>query len=333
VTENKLTLYLIYAIGEVVLVVIGILIALQIDNWNVSRKALKVEQQLYSTLLDDLNDQFRFTSGEIILLRSYQDVHFHVYNETRGRVQYDSTLYYNSLQWIIPDNLSITEKYSEFLTRIANDKINDLLKEYISTEKRTSDALEEWNEFKMQRLRPFFNKHGIHNTEAVFNDEPYDFKFRSLDLIDHSQLKKQYGTTELDELLFDLRFKTSWIFKNLNRLVNANNRLERELINELILNKQSESINRIPRRTLSDLLADEKSIDEIFELLKNDDKTKPNYGKLILSPPLTVFVQNGEQRMQSNKLNRIFMMGINLFMMQIYRNISTQFHMIECLNC
>ena len=32
--ENKFTKYLMYAIGEIVLVVIGILIALSINNWN-----------------------------------------------------------------------------------------------------------------------------------------------------------------------------------------------------------------------------------------------------------------------------------------------------------
>ena len=36
-TENKFSKYLIYAIGEIVLVVIGILIALQINNWNEER--------------------------------------------------------------------------------------------------------------------------------------------------------------------------------------------------------------------------------------------------------------------------------------------------------
>ena len=36
--ENKVTAYLRYAIGEIILVVIGILIALQINNWNERRK-------------------------------------------------------------------------------------------------------------------------------------------------------------------------------------------------------------------------------------------------------------------------------------------------------
>ena len=36
--ENKFSKYLLYAIGEIILVVIGILIALQINNWNEVRK-------------------------------------------------------------------------------------------------------------------------------------------------------------------------------------------------------------------------------------------------------------------------------------------------------
>ncbi|MFD2587507.1 DUF6090 family protein [Croceitalea marina] len=38
-SENKFSKYLIYAIGEIILVVIGILIALQINNWNEERKS------------------------------------------------------------------------------------------------------------------------------------------------------------------------------------------------------------------------------------------------------------------------------------------------------
>jgi hypothetical protein len=36
-TENKFGKYLTYGIGEIILVVIGILIALQINNWNEER--------------------------------------------------------------------------------------------------------------------------------------------------------------------------------------------------------------------------------------------------------------------------------------------------------
>ncbi|TVZ59211.1 hypothetical protein NA63_1738 [Flavobacteriaceae bacterium MAR_2010_105] len=40
-TENKFSKYLLYAIGEILLVVIGILLALQINNWNTSNQETK----------------------------------------------------------------------------------------------------------------------------------------------------------------------------------------------------------------------------------------------------------------------------------------------------
>ena len=57
ILENKTSKYFKYAIGEIVLVVIGILIALQINNWNESSKEKKVEQMYLKNILSDLKDQ------------------------------------------------------------------------------------------------------------------------------------------------------------------------------------------------------------------------------------------------------------------------------------
>jgi hypothetical protein len=53
-TENKFSKYLIYAIGEIVLVVIGILIALQINNNSESRKIRNQELQYLENFKSDL---------------------------------------------------------------------------------------------------------------------------------------------------------------------------------------------------------------------------------------------------------------------------------------
>lgn len=52
-SEGKTRKYFKYAIGEIILVAIGILIALQINNWNQDKKARKLEQQYYCRLLED----------------------------------------------------------------------------------------------------------------------------------------------------------------------------------------------------------------------------------------------------------------------------------------
>ncbi|MBK8506064.1 MAG: hypothetical protein IPL46_30035 [Saprospiraceae bacterium] len=53
-TENKFGKYLTYAIGEIILVVIGILIALSINNWNENRKESKLEKNYLTGIRDDL---------------------------------------------------------------------------------------------------------------------------------------------------------------------------------------------------------------------------------------------------------------------------------------
>ncbi len=54
--QNKTGKYLKYAIGEIALVVIGILIALSINNWNEDRIELKQEKNILSNLNTEFNE-------------------------------------------------------------------------------------------------------------------------------------------------------------------------------------------------------------------------------------------------------------------------------------
>ncbi|GAA4280366.1 DUF6090 family protein [Gaetbulibacter aestuarii] len=56
IKENKTVAYFKYAIGEIVLVVIGILLALQINTWNQNRLSLIEEQQILKNLKADFDN-------------------------------------------------------------------------------------------------------------------------------------------------------------------------------------------------------------------------------------------------------------------------------------
>ncbi len=53
-TENKIGKYLTYASGEIALVMIGILLALQVNNWNEDRKNTITEKETLASLRSDL---------------------------------------------------------------------------------------------------------------------------------------------------------------------------------------------------------------------------------------------------------------------------------------
>ena len=63
--KNKTGKYLKYAIGEIVLVVIGILIALQINNWNENRKENRFLYQVYEQIQKDLQVDTLIVSQKI----------------------------------------------------------------------------------------------------------------------------------------------------------------------------------------------------------------------------------------------------------------------------
>ena len=58
-SENKTSKYLKYAIGEIILVVIGILIALQINNWNEKQKDIEKEQQILLSLREEFKQNIK----------------------------------------------------------------------------------------------------------------------------------------------------------------------------------------------------------------------------------------------------------------------------------
>lgn len=57
VNENRASKYILYAVGEVLLVVIGILLALQFNAWNTNSKELEKEEWYLNNILDDIHYQ------------------------------------------------------------------------------------------------------------------------------------------------------------------------------------------------------------------------------------------------------------------------------------
>jgi hypothetical protein len=75
--ENKTGKYFKYAIGEIVLVVIGILIALQINDWNENRKNKNLEVDYILRLIEDLEEQDAYM---LTFIGYYERVRINAFN-------------------------------------------------------------------------------------------------------------------------------------------------------------------------------------------------------------------------------------------------------------
>lgn len=94
--ENKFKKHLVYAIGEIMLVVIGILIAVSINNWKQSIDLNKVEQNLYSDLIQELQTDLVGIQGN----RRYNNKYLARYNRA-------SEIIINDTQKQLTDTLAI----------------------------------------------------------------------------------------------------------------------------------------------------------------------------------------------------------------------------------
>ena len=66
-SENRLGKYMLYALGEIVLVVIGILIALQINNWNERQKDQAKEQAILEQLMSEYQSNLTQLDEKILM--------------------------------------------------------------------------------------------------------------------------------------------------------------------------------------------------------------------------------------------------------------------------
>ncbi len=71
-SENKTGKYFKYAIGEIVLVVIGILIALQINTWNEAQKNKKLETYLLENLAENLEQNIDILNSRVRSIDFYR---------------------------------------------------------------------------------------------------------------------------------------------------------------------------------------------------------------------------------------------------------------------
>jgi hypothetical protein len=163
--KNKTSKYFKYAIGEIILVVIGILIALQINNWNEVRKDLQKEQQILLQLKEDyksnliqLNSKIelreRIIQSSMIALNIIDDYP----NSNR-----DSLINYVRIVLSDPtfDPISNELMTSGNLRLIQNDSLKRYLSNWTSDILALQEVEDGWQKAVQEIVAPYFLKAGI----------------------------------------------------------------------------------------------------------------------------------------------------------------------------
>jgi len=171
-SENKIRKYILYALGEITLVMFGILLAFQIDSWNENKRLAKKEitnlKEIKKNLISDLENQL-IPGSEYYQMSvdAYKILQSNFYKAPQS-IPEDSirVLFYDMvLPWKLAFNTVTFDKLSAMgIDLISNDSIRENISQLYGYDYRIiSDyhdvTITEFREDFVPRLSDHFNVH------------------------------------------------------------------------------------------------------------------------------------------------------------------------------
>ena len=166
--ENRFKKYLLYAIGEIILVVIGILIALQINNWNQNR--LEAKERVI--LINNLNEEFQLNRTQLIdIIAKYEKaknyamklMEFVGQEEHKGhkKQEIDSLMdgLFPSVDFLYSDNAIQDIIQSGKLKVLKNVQLSNKLSEWKTINNIIFSREEKLEKWVFNQMLPYLNKH------------------------------------------------------------------------------------------------------------------------------------------------------------------------------
>ena len=172
--KNKTGKYLKYAIGEIVLVVIGILIALSINNWNQTRIEASEELKLLSEIQSNLKQSKKEIKSVLDKNEAYVSKYLTLLNHTEQKLPYSpvlDTAFACIPSWASP-YLTYTA-YESLKSRGSKLVRNDSLRKQIIKmyENQMTYIMDDWDQSEWRDseslVRPYYAKHFADNLDEI----------------------------------------------------------------------------------------------------------------------------------------------------------------------
>ena len=180
--QNRFQRYFIYGFGEILLVVIGILIALQIDNWNELRKEREIEQEVLLQLQEDFRSNLEQLNQKIQMRNEIIGSSLYIlkatdYPETANR---DSLIARFSILLVDPtfDPIEFDLSSTGNLRLLSYNKLKRLLSNWTSDIVAVQEIEQNWSDIVNEQLQPELNELGVARDLANFfaNDLQADWQ-------------------------------------------------------------------------------------------------------------------------------------------------------------
>jgi hypothetical protein len=165
-TENKFSKYLLYAVGEIILVVIGILIALQVNNWNQNINSKNELTQIVKEVRNDLNKDIEFLT---MMIKISEETIYSIDNLlNKDNQMYEDSLLINigglhRFTYFVPTNFGYNKLNKHPRTELLPDNLTNHLTTYYTgySIERNEMISEAGTLYNFNYYRNYLVKHGF----------------------------------------------------------------------------------------------------------------------------------------------------------------------------
>ena len=172
--ENKFSSYSLFAIGEIILIVAGIFIALQIDNWNEDKNLHRTEVTLLKEMKNNLETDLLDIQYNINENKKYLNANEIVLESLKSPESYNDTLnfYYGNLlggTYFVKNTSAYDNLKSIGFFIIKNDSLRIRITNLYSSKYNYLDILEEdfLDNFYWDKLNPLITSNIITDTTWI----------------------------------------------------------------------------------------------------------------------------------------------------------------------
>ena len=224
-SENKFSKYLIYAIGEIVLIVIGILIALQINTWNQNRLDNEKQQIILNKFLEDLNQDVSNLKNTMVNVEKKIRVAQNIYNETFNGKLSNDTINYIQFSSSIINPLTLKERNQEYVNQINNLELRNSIIEYFYEEEEYEQHINSLNNLT-DKIREFLGKNGAQKLDYIYSKNSLDEIFSQTNSIYNiEKVRELKNENDLTNMLFQIRMYSLSVLTSGNNLIEENEKL------------------------------------------------------------------------------------------------------------
>ena len=213
--KKKNASYYKYAIGEIILLVLGILIALSINNWNEERKNNLNEKKLILNIIKDLRLDSIYISKSLIEVNSQKQVIDDIISMSLNKKKIEDYSTIGLLRYS-SDFRPITQRnHSVSISNMGSDEVREKIQNYFIEEDRVLDIFLEYVDIVHNKVRPYLSETGMHNLESIYDK-------KSSANLKKDVLISQLSNVKFQQILYERRLKTDSFERFLNILNNQN---------------------------------------------------------------------------------------------------------------